>query len=293
MPQITKNSVDQRRYVVLADSSTGRPETGYTITDLDLQYTREGAAPSTKVDATALSSVSAAHTDNAAIELDATSSPGVYRIDWPDAAFASGADRVILVVSGPGLHPAVEDIQLVGFEPGNVSAPSGDRYCSETDIEDIMSTHFTLETTNDDGSLNDDDDTKVLNAIVRAEQRIQQYALNRYTDTLLQSNEWIRWCCATFAAVQLARRRGNAIPNGLQDEYDEYLAHLQLVRDGKAEVPGLLPRSEPGMTMSNVTYDQSSRRRKIRVSKTISAGEQTSEKPRHIDWREHHNRDFL
>ena len=38
-------------------------------------------------------------------------------MDWPDAAFATGVDKVILVVSGTGLHPAVEEIQLVNFDP--------------------------------------------------------------------------------------------------------------------------------------------------------------------------------
>lgn len=292
MSQVTKNSVNQSRYVVLVDSTTGQPEAGYTITNLRLQYTREGSQPSVVQAATALSATNDAHADNYAIELDGTSSPGVYRIDWPDAAFASGAGRVILSVTGAGLHPAIEDVQLVGFEPGNASAPSGDRYCSETDIEDVMSTHFSLETTNDDGSLNDDDDTRILNAIVRAEQRIQQYALPRYADSLLQSNTWVRWCCAVFSCVQLARRRGNPVPVGLQEEYDEYMEHLALVRSGKAEIPGLTPRSEPGITMSNVTVDLASHRRKIRVSKTISAGDQNSRKQRHVDWREQFRQDY-
>jgi hypothetical protein len=72
--------------------------TGATITDIDLVYTRTGADHVAKVDATALATVDAAHADNKAIEIDATSAPGLYRIDWPDAAFASGAREVILTV---------------------------------------------------------------------------------------------------------------------------------------------------------------------------------------------------
>lgn len=115
MPRITKGSTNVSRYVMLVDSADGTPETGYTITDLDLQYTRNGATPAAKVDATALGSVNAAHADNQAIEVDGTSSPGLYRVDWPDAAFAAGVDNVQLVVSGSGLHPAVEEIELDGL----------------------------------------------------------------------------------------------------------------------------------------------------------------------------------
>lgn len=110
---IKVGTLDVTRYVMLVDATAGTPETGYTITDLDLQYTRNRLAPSTKVDATALAATDSAHGDNQAIQVDATSSPGLYRIDWPDAAFAAGVNKVILVVSGPGLHPAVEEIQLV------------------------------------------------------------------------------------------------------------------------------------------------------------------------------------
>jgi hypothetical protein len=115
MPQILKGSTDVTRYVMLRDSSAGTPETGYTITNLDLQYTRNREEPAAKVDAVALSDQDDAHTDNRSIEIDGTSSPGLYRVDWPDAAFATGADKVILVVSGAGLDPAVEEIELVNF----------------------------------------------------------------------------------------------------------------------------------------------------------------------------------
>lgn len=115
MSTVQKDATDVSRYIVLRDSSDGTPETGYTITNLDLQYVRAGAAPAAKVDATALGSTDAAHADNKAIEIDGTSSPGLYRVDWPDAAFATGVDKVILTVSGTGLDPAVEEVQLVNY----------------------------------------------------------------------------------------------------------------------------------------------------------------------------------
>lgn len=95
---VVAGSTDVTTYFVLRTESTGAKATGLTITDLDLQYTRSGSAPSTKVDATALAAADSAHADNKAIEVDATDQPGLLRVDWPDAAFASGAREVILTV---------------------------------------------------------------------------------------------------------------------------------------------------------------------------------------------------
>lgn len=91
-------STDVTTYFVLRTAATGVELTGATITDIDLQYVRCGATPSAKVDATALDSVGVAHADNKAIEVDGTDAPGLYRVDWPDAAFASGVREVILTV---------------------------------------------------------------------------------------------------------------------------------------------------------------------------------------------------
>lgn len=126
MPRlIKKGSTDITTYVFIADSADGSPETGITITDLDLQYVRLGAAPSAKVDATALAATDSAHGDNQAIEIDATDQPGLYRVDWPDAAFVAGVDGVVLTVKGTGFHPSHMEIQLNEI-PADVIMISGD-----------------------------------------------------------------------------------------------------------------------------------------------------------------------
>ncbi len=112
MPELDKGSTDVSRYIFLVDSAAGTPETGYVVTDLDMQYTRVGSAPNAKADCTDLGATDAAHSDTGAYQVDATSSPGLYRIDWPDAAFAVGAESVILSITGTGLQPAFEEIDL-------------------------------------------------------------------------------------------------------------------------------------------------------------------------------------
>jgi hypothetical protein len=112
---IKKNSTDVARYMMLVDPSTGVPETGLTITALTMQYTRNLTAAASSETAAAGSTT--AHSDNTIVEIDGTDSPGLYKVDWPDAAFATGVDKVVLVVSGAAIAPAVEEIQLVAFDP--------------------------------------------------------------------------------------------------------------------------------------------------------------------------------
>jgi len=94
--QVTGGDTNVTTYFMMRLTTDGTAATGLTITTFDLQYTRTGAAPATKVDATALALTSTVHTDNKMIEVDSTSSPGLYRVDWPDAAFAVGVTQVHL-----------------------------------------------------------------------------------------------------------------------------------------------------------------------------------------------------
>lgn len=95
---VKAGSTDVTTYWHFKNASDGTDATGKTITTFDLTYVRTREEPAAKVDATALSDQDDAHTDNAGIEIDSTNMPGVYRFDWPDAAFASGASAVILTI---------------------------------------------------------------------------------------------------------------------------------------------------------------------------------------------------
>ena len=95
---IIGGSTDVTTYFVLRLAATGLAATALDVTTFDLQYVRTGAAPSAKQDATALAATDSAHADNKAIEVDATDQPGLYRVDWPDAAFAAAVKQVILTV---------------------------------------------------------------------------------------------------------------------------------------------------------------------------------------------------
>ena len=91
-------TTDVTTYFVLRTAADGVALTGATIANIDLVYTRTGADHAAKVDAVELAAIDGAHEDNKAKEVDATAAPGLYRVDWPDAAFAADVRQVILTV---------------------------------------------------------------------------------------------------------------------------------------------------------------------------------------------------
>ena len=95
---VAAGSTSVTTYFALRSAADDTAATGLTITNFDLQYVRSGTAPVAKVDATALAATDSAWDDNKAIEVDATDQPGLYRVDWPDAAFTAGVREVILTV---------------------------------------------------------------------------------------------------------------------------------------------------------------------------------------------------
>lgn len=87
-------------YFVDDDGGTapGEPTTGLLFSDIETggsaSYQRQGAA---RVDFTLVTqTVAGAHTDGGFVLIDDTNMPGLYRLDVPDAAFATGVDFVII-----------------------------------------------------------------------------------------------------------------------------------------------------------------------------------------------------
>ena len=126
--EVTKGSTDVSIYLKITS--------GLTISDLDLQYTRYGELPSTKVDLVALGGgADSVHTDNRAIYVDDTNSPGLLRVDVPDAAFATSCDEVYIFVKH-STGSWVQTVSLVNaVENVNVYSISDD-----TDAADALET---------------------------------------------------------------------------------------------------------------------------------------------------------
>jgi hypothetical protein len=106
---LANGTTDVTTYFVLRNSTTHAPDTTVTVTDIDLYYAEQGGALSVKADAVALALATTAHTDHGAFHLG----DGLYRIDWPDAAFDGGIGKVvILMVVCAGVDTTFLDVEL-------------------------------------------------------------------------------------------------------------------------------------------------------------------------------------
>ena len=119
----------------VSGTATGEPTTGLLFSNIETggsaSYHRQGAA---RVDFSLVTqTVAGVHTDGGFVLVDDTNMPGVYRLDVPDLAFATGVDYVIIqLVAASGndtlMRPIIVDlspaVNLVAIQGGAVPAPT-------------------------------------------------------------------------------------------------------------------------------------------------------------------------
>src|SRR5690348_14978730 len=81
----------------LRKSSDNTAETGKVAADCTAYYLRQGGT-ATAISLSNLASVNSAYSSGGMKEIDGTNMPGLYRLDLPDAAVATGADWVEVLV---------------------------------------------------------------------------------------------------------------------------------------------------------------------------------------------------
>ena len=143
---ITAGSTNVSLYVYFVDddggTAPGEPTTGKLFSDIETggsaSYMRQGAAR-TDFTLVTLASASAAHTDGGFILVDDTNMPGLYRVDVPDATFATGVDFAViqLVMASANnsiMRPLLVDLTDVDLRDsvrgGMTPRSSSDRYTS-------------------------------------------------------------------------------------------------------------------------------------------------------------------
>ncbi len=111
---IKKGSVDRAVYLKIIDSTDGTPETGvvYNTSGIDLWYRREGAAKVSITEAT-LAALTTAHADGGFLHVG----DGIYRLDLPDAAWATGANQVYIGGTVTGMIVIGGVVKLVDYDP--------------------------------------------------------------------------------------------------------------------------------------------------------------------------------
>lgn len=132
---IVKGAIDQSIYFTVIDSTstTGARRTAiaHNAAGLTAYYVRNRGV-ATVISLASLAAADSAHSDGGWREIDATNAPGLYRLDLPDAAVASGADSVVVTVKGAANMVQVDvEIQLVALDiqaatiPANVTQYGG------------------------------------------------------------------------------------------------------------------------------------------------------------------------
>lgn len=117
---IKKGATSQSVYFEILDSTstTGGRKTGlaYNTASLTAYYARNGGS-ATAITLATLAAANSAYSSGGFKEVDATNMPGVYRLDLPNAAVASGADSVAVTLRGAtGMVQASIDIQLTAVD---------------------------------------------------------------------------------------------------------------------------------------------------------------------------------
>ena len=100
--------------VMLRDSTTGMGKTGVAYGDVSYGYWREGAA--TGANGTCVTMSKGTYADHGWVEVDATNLPGVYQFGVPDAALATGANAVTVILKTSGAIDARLRILLVDVD---------------------------------------------------------------------------------------------------------------------------------------------------------------------------------
>ena len=121
--QVKKGATDRTVYFHLRGDSGGKSKTG-------LIYNSAGAVASyvrardtrTAITLATLAAADSAYADGGFKEVDGTNAKGLYRLDVPDAAFASGVDEVIIHIGFTGVFEESLSIELVDERSGNPTA---------------------------------------------------------------------------------------------------------------------------------------------------------------------------
>ncbi len=117
---IKKGATSQSIYLEVLDSasSVGGRKTGIVFNSAGLTgyYVRNGASAA-QITLATLTNPNSAWSSGGFKEVDATNMPGIYRLDVPDAAFATGAESVVITIKGAsGMVQVSEEVQLVAVD---------------------------------------------------------------------------------------------------------------------------------------------------------------------------------
>jgi hypothetical protein len=121
---LVKGTTSYRAYIFIQDSSvtTGAGLTGLVFNSGSLvaSYVRPGAARQAITLIT--QTVTGAYASGGFVEVDSSNMPGLYRVDIPDAALATGVDAVVIMLKGAAnMVPVVLEVELTAVNNQNAT----------------------------------------------------------------------------------------------------------------------------------------------------------------------------
>lgn len=130
-------------------------------------------------------------------------------------------------------------------------------YCTQNDVEFVWSDYgVALRIDDRDASQST---ARMTQALEKATVDVNSYLFEAYPVESLQNNAWVKWATAYFCAVDLARRRGNGVPEEMAAEYERYKETLAGIKGGNAALvsdTGLAaPRFDTLPMFSNLRVD--------------------------------------
>lgn len=144
-------------------------------------------------------------------------------------------------------------------------------FCQQSDIEDVLSVDglsLRLDD-NNDGAVDATEQGRVTRSIYYATSRLGMY-LSRYNAADLQQSQVVTEWAAIFATRWLCNRRGNGVPSGIQEAYDEAMLEIKEVQAGRMDLMEVAAREVPWFAWSNCRVSAAYRLRRIRVERPIS-----------------------
>lgn len=120
-------------------ANNNNPVTGlaYNTAGLIVRYTRPGSAP---VAITLVSqTVTGSYVSGGFVEIDATNTPGLYRLDIPNAALAVGVDQCTISFHGySASSSSYFNFQLSGFQSNIIATPAYSIISDQTNCDEKL-----------------------------------------------------------------------------------------------------------------------------------------------------------
>lgn len=114
MTDVFKDTTSYSLFFELVDSTTGLPKTGIVYTDVTGSYVRTRSVR-VPISMATLTGPADGFSAGGFILIDDTNQPGIYRLDVPAGAFATGAFEVVISVKATGCRTVSRQINLVNI----------------------------------------------------------------------------------------------------------------------------------------------------------------------------------